>query len=93
MRDGSGGLDYIHEMMKKFEAKYALHISLYGADNHKRLTGVHETSSMHIFSNGTGNRAASFQIPTQVIHDKVRGYIKDRRPASNIDPYVVSSIV
>jgi len=51
-------------MMKKFDAKHDLHISLYGADNHKRLTGVHETSSIHKFSYGTGNRAASFRIPT-----------------------------
>ena len=93
MREGSGGLAYIDEMMKKFEAKHALHISLYGADNHKRLTGVHETSSIHKFSYGTGNRAASFRIPTSVMHDNGKGYVEDRRPASNIDPYIVSSIV
>jgi glutamine synthetase len=93
MREGSGGMAYIDEMMKKFEAKHALHISLYGADNHKRLTGVHETSSIHKFSYGTGNRAASLRIPTQVMHDNGKGYVEDRRPASNIDPYIVSSIV
>lgn len=86
-------MDYIHDMMKKFEAKHTLHISLYGADNHLRLTGVHETSSMHKFSYGTGNRAASFRIPTQVMHDNGKGYVEDRRPASNIDPYIVSAIV
>lgn len=64
MREGSGGMTYIDGLMEKFAAKHALHISLYGADNHKRLTGVHETSSIHKFSYGTGNRAASFRIPT-----------------------------
>lgn len=57
------------------------------------MTGVHETSSIHNFSYGTGNRAASFRIPTQVMHDNGKGYVEDRRPASNIDPYIVTAIV
>ena len=86
-------MKYIDDMMVEFEKKHALHISLYGSDNHKRLTGVHETSSMEKFSYGTGNRACSFRIPTQVMHDDGKGYIEDRRPASNIDPYTVSAII
>ena len=27
------------------------------------------------------------------MHDNGKGYIEDRRPASNIDPYIVTSIV
>lgn len=27
------------------------------------------------------------------MHDNGRGYVEDRRPASNIDPYIVSLIV
>lgn len=64
MRSGAKGMAYIDDMMKKFEAKHTLHIKLYGADNHKRLTGIHETSSMDKFSYGCGNRACSFRIPT-----------------------------
>ena len=64
MRSGAKGMAYIEDMMKRFEAKHALHIKLYGADNHLRLTGIHETSSVHKFSYGCGNRAASFRIPT-----------------------------
>jgi len=93
MRAGTGKMAYIDNMMKKFEAKHALHIALYGADNHKRLTGIHETSSVDKFSYGTGNRACSFRIPTQTMHDDGKGYIEDRRPASNIDAYVVSAII
>jgi glutamine synthetase len=93
MREGTLGMKYIEDMMKKFDAKHQLHIQLYGAGNHKRLTGIHETSSIHKFSWGTGNRACSFRIPTQVMNQDGKGYIEDRRPASNIDPYVVSSIV
>ena len=93
MREGSQGMAYIEEMMKKFEAKHALHLELYGEDNDKRLTGVHETSSFTKFSWGCGNRACSFRVPTQVMSANGKGYIEDRRPASNIDPYIVSSII
>lgn len=80
-------------MMKEFEAKHKLHIELYGAGNNKRLTGIHETSSMETFSYGCGNRACSFRIPTQTMHDNGKGYIEDRRPASNICPYTVSALI
>ena len=86
-------MDYIHNMMKKFEAKHDLHMSVYGEDNNKRLTGIHETSAFDKFSYGTGNRAASFRIPTSVTAANGKGYIEDRRPGSNIDPYVVGSII
>merc|ERR1712119_275983 len=93
MRAGTGGMKYIDDMMMKFSEKHALHIQLYGAGNEKRLTGEHETSSMAQFSYGTGNRAASFRIPTSTMAANGKGYIEDRRPASNIDPYVVASII
>jgi glutamine synthetase len=66
---------------------------LYGDDNQKRLTGIHETSSIQQFSYGVGNRAASFRIPTSTAHANGKGYIEDRRPASNIDPYLVSAML
>ena len=93
MRQGTEGMKYIDSMMTKFADKHAEHLKLYGSDNHKRLTGVHETSSFTKFSYGVGNRAASFRIPTQVMHDKGKGYIEDRRPASNIDPYCVTAMI
>jgi len=93
MRDGKEGMKYIDTMMKYFDEKHKLHISVYGDDNQKRLTGIHETSSCETFSYGVANRAASFRIPTSVANDNGRGYIEDRRPASNIDPYVVGALI
>lgn len=93
MREGNNGMQYIHDMMEKFAGKHDLHISLYGEGNDQRLTGEHETSSVSKFSYGCGNRAASFRIPTSTMHQNGKGYVEDRRPASNIDPYVVSSII
>ena len=93
MRAGTGGMKYIDDMMAKFSAKHLLHIQLYGAGNDKRLTGIHETSSATEFTYGCGNRAASFRIPTSVMANNGKGYVEDRRPASNIDPYIVSAII
>ena len=86
-------MDYINSMMEKFAAKHGDHIEIYGDDNNKRLTGHHETSSITSFSYGTGNRAASFRIPTSTAAANGKGYIEDRRPASNMDPYLVSSLI
>ena len=92
MREGTKGMEYINQMMAKFGAKHDLHISLYGDDNQKRMTGHHETSDIREFSFGVGNRAASFRIPTSTAHANGAGYIEDRRPASNIDPYIVGAM-
>ena len=43
------GWDAIQEQIKKLEAKHALHIANYGEGNERRLTGKHETSSIHEF--------------------------------------------
>ena len=69
-----------------------MHIALYGDDNQKRMTGHHETANIREFTFGVGNRAASFRIPTFTAHANGKGYIEDRRPASNIDPYIVSAM-
>ena len=93
MRAGDQGMAYIDNMMTKMGQKHQTHIKLYGDDNNKRLTGIHETSSMDTFSYGVGNRAASFRIPTSTAHANGKGYIEDRRPASNIDPYLVCGML
>jgi len=84
-------MEYIHDMMKRLAPKHEFHIELYG-HNEKRLTGHHETSSKEHFSYGVGNRASSIRIPTSTAADK-KGYIEDRRPASDIDPYVVGAVM
>ena len=62
---------------------------MYGQDNDQRLTGEHETCSITEFRYGVSDRGASIRIPWQVEKDG-RGYLEDRRPSSNCDPYVVS---
>ena len=72
------------------------HIRLYdpkdGKDNARRLTGLHETSSIQDFSSGVANRGASIRVPRQVAEDG-KGYFEDRRPSSNCDPYLVTEAI
>lgn len=64
------------------------HIAVYGAGIEDRLTGKHETCSYREFRSGVSDRGASIRIPWQVARDG-KGYMEDRRPCANIDPYVV----
>merc|ERR1712187_796081 len=68
------------------------HVEVYGQDNDQRLTGHHETASIHKFSYGVADRGASIRIPNQAEKEGC-GYFEDRRPASNCDPYVVTSMI
>jgi glutamine synthetase len=92
MRNGSKGWKYIDKIMERLEDKHELHMSLYGEDNHLRMTGLHETAEMEEFSYGVGNRAASIRIPTETAHAQGAGYIEDRRPGSNLEPYLTCAL-
>lgn len=68
------------------------HIAGYGAGIENRLTGQHETASYREFSYGVSDRGASVRIPWQVARDQ-KGYIEDRRPNANVDPYVATRLI
>ncbi len=69
-----------------------MHIANYGAGIEERLTGSHETAPYKEFSYGVSDRGASVRIPWQVAQDQ-KGYIEDRRPNANMDPYVVTRLI
>jgi len=85
-----GGFDAILKAVEKLEKKHDDHIAVYGEGNHRRLTGHHETAPITQFSYGVANRGASIRIPRQAKLEG-KGYMEDRRPASNMDPYVVTA--
>ena len=68
------------------------HVALYGHGIEDRLTGQHETAPYTEYSYGVSDRGASVRIPWQVEVDK-KGYIEDRRPNANCDPYDVTYII
>jgi glutamine synthetase len=89
-----GGEQYIYGILAGFEKYAAEHLAEYGAHNELRLTGAHETASMDKFTYGVADRSASVRIPIFTVQDDWKGYLEDRRPASNADPYrIVARIV
>lgn len=72
--------------------RHDLHIANYGAGIEERLTGLHETCSYKEFRYGVSDRGASVRIPWQVAAEG-KGYIEDRRPNANVDPYVATRLI
>ena len=87
-----GGYDTIMKAIKKLEVNHQKHIENYGVDNNQRLTGRHETASMDTFTYGVADRGASIRIPRDT-EKNGKGYFEDRRPSSNMDPYLVTSLI
>ncbi|MFT5113124.1 MAG: glutamine synthetase [Parasphingorhabdus sp.] len=81
------------KICEQFSRNITRHISVYGADNHHRLTGKHETQSINQFSYGVSDRGASIRIPIGTVEDGWKGRLEDRRPASNADPYKVAAAI
>ena len=90
MRNAGGLNAAIIPALEKLAEKHAEHIAVYGEGNEARLTGEHETASMEEFKWGVADRGASVRVGKQVKEDGC-GYFEDRRPASNMDPYIVTS--
>ncbi len=92
MRDPKQGMAAIEEAIGRLAKRHDQHIAVYGHGLEERLTGKHETAPMHEFSYGVGNRGASVRIP-QSVAVRGYGYLEDRRPGANADPYKVAAIL
>ncbi len=88
----NGGIKEIEVACEKLEKNHDKHIAVYGAHNEERLTGLHETCSINEFRYGVSDRGASIRIPMQTSNNGY-GYLEDRRPAANMDPYKVCAII
>ena len=89
----SGKKEVFDAICKAFAPKDLIkaHIAVYGADNHLRLTGKHETQSIDKFSYGVSDRGASIRIPIRAVDKGWKGWLEDRRPNSAADPYKVAA--
>ena len=92
-----GGYDYFTAIFNSFGSRHEDHIKDYGSNNNLRLTGEYETQSIDKFSWGVSDRGASIRVPQDTAKEW-KGYVEDRRPGSNADPYkiiyqVVQSLV
>lgn len=85
-----GGIEIIKQACEKLGKRHKEHIAVYGAHNEERLTGLHETCSINEFRYGVSDRGASIRIP-MATNNQGYGYLEDRRPAANCDPYQVTA--
>ncbi|MEM6343967.1 MAG: glutamine synthetase beta-grasp domain-containing protein [Bacteroidota bacterium] len=87
----AGSKEKIEQVCEAFRGVVDEHIAVYGAYNDQRLTGKHETAAIDEFSYGVSDRGASIRIPVFTVNNGWSGYLEDRRPASNADPYKVAA--
>jgi len=87
-----GGFDEIIKAIEKLGKRHNEHIAVYGKGNERRLTGAHETAPITKFSYGVADRGSSIRIPRQAKLEG-KGYFEDRRPAANMDPYLVTGMI
>ena len=86
-----GSEETYNTICSAFEPFVKEHIAVYGANNDQRLTGEHETQSIDQFSFGVSDRGASIRIPIATVENGWKGWLEDRRPASNGDPYKIAA--
>lgn len=87
-RDASDKVKSIEEMLIKAKPHHTTLISLMGENNDERMTGMHETSSIDAFTWSVGGRHTSIRLPSTTANNDT-GYFEDRRPAANMDAYLV----
>jgi len=86
----AGGYEVIKKVCDAIGKVADEHIAEYGEGNEKRLTGEHETCSIKEFKYAVADRGASIRIP-RTAEKSGKGYLEDRRPAANCDPYRVAT--
>lgn len=92
MRDEKNGMNAINAAIKALSNAHKKHIAHYGHGLAARLTGKHETADINSFSAGISDRGCSVRIPLSVAKQGY-GYIEDRRPGANADPYEVAALL
>ncbi|CAH0406292.1 unnamed protein product [Chilo suppressalis] len=89
---GDEGIKEIERVCKVLCDKHNTTMKKYGLEdgeeNRKRLTGKFETASFDNCKWGIADRGASIRLPRCVATER-KGYLEDRRPAGDCDPYRV----
>ena len=86
-RDKTVGWDTFMAYCDSLKTTHLQCMKVYGTGNEKRMTGAHETAKFDEFTYGIGARGCSVRIGNEM-KEAGCGYMEDRRPSSNIDPYL-----
>ncbi len=86
-----GSQDVFKKICEAFRPVVKEHIDVYGEFNEERLTGKHETAAITDFNYGVSDRGASIRIPIGTVEQGWKGWLEDRRPASNGNPYKIAA--
>uniref|UniRef100_A0A914DZH4 glutamine synthetase n=1 Tax=Acrobeloides nanus TaxID=290746 RepID=A0A914DZH4_9BILA len=91
-----GGLKVILEACEKLSKAHKEHLAYYdaaqGKDNARRMIGRSTAPPLEECVVGIMNRTASIRVPLMVEQNGC-GYLEDRRPAANCDPYLVTEAI
>lgn len=87
----AGNKEVYDQICQAFAPLVTEHIEVYGPHNELRLTGLHETQAIDKFSYGISDRGASIRIPIATVEGGWKGWLEDRRPNSEADPYKVAA--
>lgn len=95
MREDEDGIDFMFDCISRMEKNHQEDMRFYGDDNDKRMIGELESASFDTFKfdpEKPVDRGGSVRIGYETMKNR-RGYFEDRRPASNMDPYLVTQRV
>lgn len=90
------GLSILEGFMEKLSKRHEAHLKRYdpygGEQNKLRLTGQEGNSAVDKFTCGVGDKDLSVRV-TKDTAMKKKGYMEDRRPSSNCDPYAACDMI
>src|ERR1700727_2071029 len=81
-------------LMLRLTEKYGVDIEFHCkplGDTDWNGSGKHETAPWNKFSYGIADRGASIRVPHSFANNGYKGYLEDRRPNSQGDPYQIAS--
>lgn len=91
-KGGPRGMDAITAWCEEAGNHIDGHLAAYGHGYEMRLTGRHETARYDQFGWGVSDRTKSIRIPLATAQQGY-GYLEDRRPNANADPYEVVEVM
>jgi hypothetical protein len=92
-RASNTGLNAIQDHLQRLHGSHAQHMTAYGQGNTRRFSTLAGKPPQDLkFTCGFGNKTCSITIPRATLLNR-GGYYTDRRPASNMDPYLVTMLL